>query len=240
MSGATTKAVLAWLEKVGTKSARDGMARYGIHAKHAYGVPMSLLMKKAKEIGRDQTLSLELWDTGCYEARLLATMVGDPKKVTRAQMNAWAKGFENWADGDTACFKLFDRSPLAWDMVRPWAKAEREYTRRGAFALTASLALHDKTASDARFLDLLPVIEEGAADGRNFVKKGVNWALRGVGRRNAALFAAATVVARRLSLSKEAAPRWVGKDALREFAKVKERVVKPKLAKKAPRSAKSV
>jgi len=41
--------------------------------------------------------------------------VGDPARVTRGQMDAWARSFENWADCDTACFKLFDRVSFAWD-----------------------------------------------------------------------------------------------------------------------------
>jgi len=215
-----TREILTWLEKTGAKATRDAMARYGIVARKACGVPMGALLRKSKEIGKDHALALALWDTGCYEARLLATLIGEPEKLTRARMNAWAKGFENWADGDTACFKLFDRSPLAWEMIRPWAKSPREMTRRGGYALLASLALHDKKAADDRFLAFLPLIEEGAKDERNFVKKGVNWALRGIGRRNPVLLAAASETATRLSASPAPAPRWVGRDALREFARL--------------------
>jgi len=218
-----TRDVLTWLEKTGTRSARDAMARYGIHAKVAHGVPMAALLKKSKELGKDHALSQALWKTNVYEARLLAALIGDPVRLTRAQMNAWAKSFENWGDGDTVCFTLFDRSPLAWEMVRPWARSPREYTKRGAFALLACLALHDKKAPDQAFLDLMPVIEEGAQDERNFVSKGVNWALRSVGRRNPKLLAASLNLATTLAASKESAPRWVGKDALREFAALKAR-----------------
>jgi 3-methyladenine DNA glycosylase AlkD len=60
-------------------------------------------------------------------------------------------------------------------------------------------------------------VERAAADDRNFVKKSVNWALRSIGKRNAALHASAVEVARRLAASSDAAPRWVGKGALREL-----------------------
>jgi 3-methyladenine DNA glycosylase AlkD len=98
-----------------------------------------------------------------------------------------------------------------------------EFRKRAAFALIASLALHDKTAPDRKFLVFLPLIEKGAQDERNFVKKGVSWALRGIGRRSQALNTAAVKVARRLAHSKDAAPRWVGKDALRELTSPKVR-----------------
>jgi 3-methyladenine DNA glycosylase AlkD len=81
----------------------------------------------------------------------------------------------------------------------------------------ASLAGHDKDASDAQFIGLLPLIERGAADERNFVKKAVNMALRAIGKRNSVLHAAALAVAQRLAASPDATARWVGKDALREL-----------------------
>ena len=213
--------VLGWLRKRGTQRTVDGMARYGIVAKHAFGVPMGALLSLSKRLGKDHALSLALWKSGWYEARLLAALVGDPQRVTRRQMDAWAASFENWGDCDTVCFKLFDKTPFAWEKARQWAASPREFVKRGGFVLMACLALHDKAASDKPFLALLPLIEKGARDERNFVSKGVNWALRSIGRRSRALNAAAMVVAQRLAASTEAAPRWVGKDALREFAKLK-------------------
>lgn len=210
-------AVLAWLKRRGRRRTLEGMARYGIVAKRAFGVPMGNLLALKKTIGRDHALSLALWKTGWYEARLLAALVGDPQRVTPAQMNAWAAGFENWADCDTVCFHLFDRTPFAWPKARQWVKSPREFVKRGGFVLMACLALHDKAAPDKRFLPFLGLIEKGARDERNFVKKGVNWALRSIGKRSAALKQAASAVARRLARSEEAAPRWVGKDALRSL-----------------------
>jgi len=61
------------------------------------------------------------------------------------------------------------------------------------------------------------VIERAAADERNFVKKAVNWALRGIGSRNRALNEAALELSRKLAASPESAPRWIGKDALRQL-----------------------
>lgn len=210
--------VLKWLERKGTRRTVLGMARYGIRAKLAFGVPMGTLLSLRKRLGKDHALATALWESGWYEARLLAALVGDPQRVTRRQMNAWAAGFENWGDCDTVCFHLFDRTPFAWEKARQWSTSPREFVKRGAFALMACLALHDKAASDKQFLALLPLVEKGARDERNFVKKGVNWALRAIGRRNLALNAAAVAVAKRLALSEEAACRWVGKDALRELA----------------------
>ncbi|HEU5262824.1 MAG TPA: DNA alkylation repair protein [Gemmatimonadales bacterium] len=210
--------VLAWLKRRGSRRNVLGMARYGIRAARVFGVSVGTLQSLAKQLGKDHALATALWRSGWYEARLLAALVDDAERVTRRQMNAWAAGFENWADCDTVCFHLFDRTPFAWEKTRQWAKSPREFVKRAAFALMACLALHDKAAPDKRFLAMLPLIEKGARDERNFVKKAVSWALRSIGRRNVALNAAAVAVAKRLALSEDSAPRWIGRDALRELA----------------------
>jgi 3-methyladenine DNA glycosylase AlkD len=223
--------VLALLEKRGTQRVAEGMSRYGIQTKlRVFGVAMGTLLSLRKQLGQDHALAGALWTSGCYEARLLAALVDEPRRVTRRQMNAWAASFENWADCDTACFHLFDRTPVAWEKSRQWAKSQREFVKRAGFALMACLALHDKAAPDSKFQSMLPLIEPGASDERNFVMKAVSWALRSIGRRNLALNAAALAVARRLSLSQETARRWVGKDALRELASPK---VRAQLARRA-------
>jgi 3-methyladenine DNA glycosylase AlkD len=213
--------VLRFLERKGTRRTVDGMARYGIVADRAFGVPMGALIILSKRIGKNHKLADQLWKSGWYEARLLATMVDDPALVTVKQMNEWAASFENWADCDTACFKLFDRSPLAWKRIPPWSKSRHEFVKRGAFALLASLALHDKTARDEQFLALLPAVEKAAQDERDFVMKGVSWALRSIGRRNQALNAASLGIAKRLLETEQPSSRWVGRDAFRELSNAK-------------------
>jgi 3-methyladenine DNA glycosylase AlkD len=217
--GASVDEVLAVLERKGTAANRRALARYGIVAKQSFGVQMGTLITLRKKLGTDQALSLALWKSGWYEARLLATMVGDPASVTRRQMDAWARSFENWADCDTACFKLFDRVPFAWDKAIQWTASPREFVKRAGFALIACLALHRKEEADRRFLRFLPIAERGARDPRNFVKKGVVWALRGIGQRSPALHQASLAVTRRLAASDDAPSRWVGKTALRELTR---------------------
>jgi len=209
--------VLRWLERRGTRRNVDGMARYGIRSTRAFGVSMATMKPLVKRLGRDHALAAALWKSGWFEARMLAALIDDPAKVTAAQMDAWARDFENWADCDTTCFHLFDKTPFAWTKARQWSRSRDEFVKRAAFALMASLALHDKTTPDARFRSLLPIIEKGARDERNFVRKAVSWALRGIGNRSRALHAGALALARNLAASETASCRWVGRDAQRDL-----------------------
>jgi 3-methyladenine DNA glycosylase AlkD len=217
--GTTLTDALAQLKRKGTKAGVAGMARFAIVARKAYGVSVADVRAIAKKIGRDHDLAARLWKSGWYEARLLAVFVEDPALVTSRQMDAWVRDFENWADCDAACFHLFDKTPLAWKKIEQWSTRKEEFEKRAAFALLASVALHDKQTPDAPFLRALPLIQRGATDERNFVKKGVSWALRGIGHRNARLRSAEINTAVKLAASKDPASRWIGRDTIRDLSR---------------------
>lgn len=213
----TVKVVLTWLERRGTARNRDGMERFGIRTPKRFGVSMETMRPLVTQLGRDHALALALWRTGWLEARVLASFVDEPDRVTRRQMESWVRALDNWAVCDSACFHLFDRTAHAWWGVDQWRHRQEEFVRRAAFATLAGLAVHAKHEGNGRFVAALPFIEDAADDDRNFVKKAVNWALRQIGKRNLQLNRRAIAVARRLSRRPDASARWIGRDALREL-----------------------
>ena len=195
-----------------------GMARFGIVARKVYGgwsIPE--IKKLAKVIGHNHDLALELWASEIFKARMLAVFVDEPQKVSRRQMQRWARDFDNWAICDGACIHLFRYSPFSHSICVEWSRSPREFIKRAAFALMAGLAVADKSADDATFLKFLPLIRHAASDERNLVKKGVNWALRQIGKRNIALNRAALVLAGEIRNMDSRAARWIASDALREL-----------------------
>ena len=216
------KQVNGLLEQLESKRTAHDLAnlkRFGIAASRPMGVSMKNIQAVARSVGRDHALAEALWKTGRYEARMLAAFVDEPAQVTPAQMDRWCRDFDNWGICDTVCFKLFDQTPHAWSRVPKWAKQRGEFQKRAGFALLASLAGHDKSATDAQFTAGLRLIEDGATDDRDLVKKGVSWALRRIGTRNRKLHAASLAVARRLAESEDSSARWIGKDAVRDLTR---------------------
>ena len=216
-AAATAAAAVAWLRAHGDDGFRDGLARYGLPTAKAFGVPVGTIQQYGRTLGRDHALAQALWKTGWTDARMLAAFVGEPGKVTAAEMDAWCGDFDSWGIVDTVCFKLWDRSPHAWKKAAQWTARKPEFEKRAGFVLIACLAAHDKDAGDGAFLKVLPLIEKGAGDERNFVKKGVSWALRHIGHRNRRLHAAALKTAATLAKSDDPSRRWVGKDALKDL-----------------------
>ncbi|HET9870426.1 MAG TPA: DNA alkylation repair protein [bacterium] len=214
------------------KNARNirGMARFGIQGKKVLGIPKPRLDGLAKKIGRDQALSLKLWGSGYHEARILAGLVGSAAEVTPAQMERWVGDFDSWDLCDQVCGHLFDRTPFAASKAFQWSRRKREFEKRAGFVLMAGLAVHDKRAPDRLFLSFLPVVRREARDGRNFVKKAVNWALRQIGKRNPRLRRAALAEAARIQQQGSASARWIAADAIRELKNPKTPVRKLPLA----------
>ena len=192
------------------------MARVGIDVSHAIGVSMPNIRAVAKRCGTDQELADRLWDTGIHEARMLATLVADPNALTDDEMDRWAGDVTSWDVCDSAA-DAFGRTPLAERKIRAWAKSPEGYVKRCAFSMIARRAVWDEGARDREFLGYLGLIRRGATDPRNEVKKGVSWALRQIGKRNAALHQAAIEEAERLVATDVAPARWIGRDALREL-----------------------
>ena len=195
----------------------EGMARYGLNSPTTLGICMPDLMRIAKETGKDHDLALRLWESGIYDARILAFMVDDWRLVTEQQMERWAKGFDNWGIVDGCCGHLFDKTPYAYKKAIEWSKRKEEFVKRAGFTMIATLTVHDKKADDEKMSMFLPLIVKAATDERKYVSKSVNWALRQIGKRNRALNKKAIETAERIKRLDSKAARWIASDALREL-----------------------
>ncbi len=211
------KEVIVELRSMGDPKAAAGMAKYGIKADKALGISIPALEGLAKIIGKNHILAGKLWSSGIHEARILACMIDDPQEVTEAQLERWVKGFDSWDVCDQCCNRLIRKTNFARQKALAWASRPEEFVKRAGFVLMAVLAVHDKKATDKQFVPFFRLIQKGAVDERNFVKKAVNWALRQTGKRNRALNQKAIAVAEDIYRIDSKAARWVAQDALREL-----------------------
>lgn len=211
------EAILAEMRSQGDPTARETMERFGIRAKNVIGLKVPQIRAIARRAGRSQKFAEQLWRTGIHDARILASLVGEPAAISPETMDSWVADFESWDICDACCCNLFDRTPCAWEKVGQWAPDDREFVRRAAFATIAAVSVHDKSAPDRVFVKALKLVEKYSFDDRNFVRKGVNWALRNIGKRNPELRVAAVACAERVHAQGTRPARWIASDALREF-----------------------
>ena len=213
----TSNEVLRLLKSKSNPRNIAGMARFGISPKNTLGVPMPYLRSLGKKIKVNHPLALTLWRSRFHEARILASLVGDPAKLTTTQAFQWVRQIDSWDVCDQLCLNLLRRTPYAWKKAREWSRRKETFVKRAGFVIMATLAVHDKEASDSDFKGLFPLLVAGAGDERNFVRKAVNWAVRQIGKRNRQLNQACVALSSRIYRLGNPAARWIASDAIREL-----------------------
>ena len=193
--------------------------KFGIKAKNTLGIYQNDLKGLAKEIGCDNKLAIELFDTGIYEARILCSKIYDPQSITEAQMDQWAMTFENWEICDSFCMEFFAKSKHGLAKAFEWSENEQEFIKRAGFVIMAAYGFADKTAGNEAFESFFPAIGREVNDERIYVKKTINWALRNIGKRNVDLNKNAIVVAKRILANDSKSAKWIAKNAISELEK---------------------
>lgn len=214
----TCNEIIIYLQSKANPNNVAGMARFAISTKGTLGVNIPLLRELAKAHRRNHDLALELWQSGIHEARILASLVDDPKAVSEEQQEAWVMEIDSWDVCDQCCANLFARTPFVWHKAIAWSSRPEEFVKRAGFVLMARLAVQEKKASAELFQPFFELIRREAEDERNFVKKVVNWALREIGKRKD--LPGATALAEELAGMESSSARWIGRDALREFGRM--------------------
>jgi 3-methyladenine DNA glycosylase AlkD len=211
------KEILAELKSKANPKAVEGMKRFGIKNPKAFGVSSSDMKTLVKKIGKNHQLAQQLWEVDMLDTRAIALSIDDPRMVTEEQMETWVKDFDSWAICDGCCLYLFRKTPFAYQKCFEWSERKEEYVKRAGFVMMAVLSVHDKKAPDEKFEQFFPIIKRGATDERHFVKKGVNWALRAIGKRNLNLNKKAIETAKEIKKMDSRSARWIASDALREL-----------------------
>ncbi len=193
--------------------------KFGIVSNNSLGIYHKELKIIAKEIGHNNELALQLFDSGIYEGRLLCSKMFRPKDVTKPLMERWVKTFENWEICDSFSMGLFSKSEFALPKILEWTKRESEFEKRAGFATLASFCMADKTSENELFDRFFLIIKQEASDERLYVKKAVNWALRNIGKRNIDLNRKAIEIAYEILDYDNKSAKWIAKNALTELQK---------------------
>ena len=198
-----------------------GMGRFGIDNTKAFGLSMPQIRGLAKEIGRNNDLAMELWDTKFHESKLLSIFIAEHKKVTSEQLDHWVSEITSWDECDQFCSNLAVMSPFYLSKIDEWTQSNEEFILRAGIVLIAVVAYKKKKEiSDDYVLENYKyLLITHSTDPRNFVKKAVNWAIRQLGKRSQYMRLEMINLCNEILgiLSKSAPARWVAKGALREL-----------------------
>ncbi|MFZ4619603.1 MAG: DNA alkylation repair protein [Bacteroidota bacterium] len=213
----TLTIILKELRALGSQKNVQGMVRFGITSEKAFGVSAPKIRALAKRIGKDHHLALELWKTEYHEARILAALLAEAECATLGQMDQWVREMSNWAQCDASCAEYFEKTRYAYQLPARWCASPKEFVRRAGVVMIAVLAVHHKGTDDHVFEEFFPLLKACSTDERNFVRKGVNWALRQIGKRNIRLHKKAIALSKEIQNIPSRSAAWIAADALREL-----------------------
>lgn len=184
------------LEKAGSAQTRKTYARHGAK-EPMFGVSFAVLKTLVKRIRVDHELARALWDTGNFDARILAMKVADPAAVTVAELDRWAaESAARMCVGYVAY--LASESPHGKSRADTWLRSASESQRAMAWALVGSMAMCDETTPDAWFADRIAEIEKTIRTAPNGHREAMNHALIAIGCRSEKLRTAAKAAAKRI------------------------------------------
>ncbi|MDZ3824333.1 MAG: DNA alkylation repair protein [Pseudoxanthomonas sp.] len=165
----------------------------------SHGIGLTRLRKLAKRIGRDRALSLALWRTDVYDARVIALLIDDPAQITRdqaeRQVGELAGGM--LAHVFASCDATLAKTPFMVELAEAWIRSDDPVRRDCGYGLLyeASKLSGRKAPSDDFFLAQVERIANTIDGEPENVRLAMATALMGIGKRSAALNKAALKVA---------------------------------------------
>ena len=188
--------ILRELESLGTEQNRKIYRRHGA-GNNLYGVSFANLKDLAKKHKANHQLALELWASGNDDARVLATMIADPKLADDSMIEGWASDLTNYGLAD-ALEGFVAKTALVRQKAEEWIQSDEEWRGSMGWQLVGHRALHDKDLPDDYFERHLQTIERDIHSAKNRVRYSMNGALIAIGMRNENLKTKALAAAERI------------------------------------------
>lgn len=214
----TVESVISGLKQLADEGLKKNVERFGIPSDKVLGIRTPQLRQLAKALKKNHALAQELWASDIHEAKVLASMVGDPAIMTSQEMDAWAGEIYSWDICDQCCGNLFVYTSCWKEKVKQWIPSPHEFTRRAGIVLIAEATMHQKkNVTNDELLTMLESALKVAGDDRNFVKKAISWAMRQVGKKRPALTGRVIEMAENLRRNGDKPNQWIASDVIREL-----------------------
>lgn len=216
----TVDEIIAELTALADEKFKKNVVKMGIPEKYSIGVSTGVLRRLAKRIGKANEVAFELWNTGYHEAKLLAVLLFEVKKLTDMDIENLMSDVISWDLCDHLCKNLISKRKDYDQFITTWIRSTQTYKKRAAFTLIATAVIHDKKISDVCLDDYLNLICEYSTDQQEHVKKAVSWALREIGKKDFTYNEKALLLAHELAEQGNTAQIWIAKDVKKELENI--------------------
>jgi len=189
------KDLMKELESLGNEQFRKTYRRHGVKGE-LFGVSSAHFGTLKKKIKTDHDLALQLWKSGNYDARVLATMIADPA-VAATVIDDLVKDVDSYPISD-AVATYAAQAAIDRKKIEKWMRSKDEWTSSFGWSLFARVARMESPFSPEELAEYLVEIERDIHRARNRVKHNMNSAVISIGVRSEALQKRALAAAARI------------------------------------------
>jgi 3-methyladenine DNA glycosylase AlkD len=137
----------------------------------------------AEQIGVDQSLAVDLWASGEPEARTLALLIADPKRMPRRTLDDWITQIGSRAEGESLA-SFVSNTPHALDAIATWTAGASDLEVSIGWSTLAHLARSEEAIHDDLFVAYLAAMEMEMPASPVSPRQAMNEALIAIGCRN--------------------------------------------------------
>ncbi|MEM6723577.1 MAG: DNA alkylation repair protein [Bacteroidota bacterium] len=152
-----------------------------------FGIGLTQLKKLSKKVGRNHELALELWESEYWDAKQMACLVEEPKKVTREQVEAQIPQMKGWMATHVYVSNVMPKVACQQELAVEYIESTDDQQRRCGWLMLSNIAKNDKKLDDAFFKPYIAKAKAELQGEENFVKDAMNGALLYIGQRSAIL-----------------------------------------------------
>ena len=171
------------LEQLGTEQNRKIFKRHGA-SEPLFGVSYANFKALKKKIKVNQDLAIKLWESGNTDARILASMIADPKAFDEKTLEAWLKEITYSGLLDEFVYDIVAKTEYAHKKQQEWIQSKDEWIGRAGWCLVTAFAMDDKIGDEAYFEEMLKLIELEIQSSANRKKEGMHYTLLAIGIRS--------------------------------------------------------
>lgn len=132
----TLKETLEQLEVLTHEKTRKHNLKKGV-GENQFGVKLGDIRKIAKKIKADHELALELWETGNFDAQMLAILILKPKELSSDELDAMVRSVQYERVADWINSYIVKPHPDNETLRQKWMQDENPMAARAGWNLTS-------------------------------------------------------------------------------------------------------
>lgn len=135
----TLEEIMSYLESKGNANQKKTYLRHG--AKEPFfGVKIADLKPLQKKLKGQQDVALQLYATGNSDAMYLAALIADGSKMTKKQLDSWAKSASWYMIAGYSVPWVASEHPDAFSIATKWIESKKEMVAMAGWSTLSSMA----------------------------------------------------------------------------------------------------